>query len=132
MRKIILAIGLVLILSIMAYADPVHLTDLGNEVKNLPLRQGIVYSIKQREVNHASTAVLFEKGNFGVEAGYIDNGKLLGAFSYKLIDLKKYVSIPLVKELEFRPGVYVALDEVDTSSPKVDYGLSCTLLTFQF
>ena len=78
------------------------------------------------------TTVIMEKWNVGLEAGYVDNGKLLAGISYTILDMKKYVKIPIIKELFLRPGIFVAFDEIDTGDPKIDYGISFTALSVKF
>jgi len=129
MKKILIAVMFLGMCSV-AQAD-ISVSGIADNVKKLPLRQGAVYSLKDSEFSHSSSAVLFEKWNVGVEAGYIDNGKVMGSISYKLLDLKDYISTPLLKEISFRPGAYVAFDEIN-DEVKVDYGVSFTLLTLKW
>ena len=124
-KKIIITTALCLTFATLAQAEPFSLSETLNK---MPLQQGIVFSIKDSEVAHVSSVVLAEKWNVGLEAGYIDNGKLFGGVSYKLLDAKNYVSLPIIKELTFRPGIYLALDEIDTKT-KLDYGISLTILS---
>ena len=124
-KKFIITAALCLIFATLAQAEPFSLSETLNKV---PLQQGLVFSIKDSEVAHVSSVVLAEKWNVGLEAGYIDNGKLFGGGSYKLLDAKNYVSLPIIKELTFRPGIYFALDEIDTEA-KLDYGISLTVLS---
>lgn len=128
-EKLIITATLCLIFASCAQAESISISET---LKDVPLRQGIVYSLRDSEISHLSTAVLAEKWNFGLEAGYMDSGKLVGAVSYRLLDLKNYVTLPIIKELSFRPGIYVATDEIDTGSPKLDYGVSLTVLSLSW
>ena len=127
-KRFILILAICFIAS-AAQAEPISLTDT---LKNIPLSQGVAYSIKDSEFNHISTAVLVQKWGFGVEVGYVDSGKAIGLVSYKLLDAKQFIDIPILKELEFRPGVYAAIDELDTSNAQWDWGVSASLLTIQW
>lgn len=128
-RKLIIGCGLCLILTASAQAEPFS---IGETLKRMPLQQGVVYSLRDSEISHVSTAILAEKWNIGLEAGYMDSGKLVGAVSYKLLDMKNYVTLPIIKELTFRPGIYAATDEIDTGRPKLDYGVSLTVLSLSW
>lgn len=128
-RESIITTALCLILASCAQAEPFS---IGETLKRMPLQQGVVYSLRDSEFSHVSTAILAEKWNIGLEVGYMDSGKLVGAVSYKLLDMKDYVTLPIIKELTFRPGIYAATDEIDTGSPKFDYGVSFTILSLSW
>jgi hypothetical protein len=132
MKKLLVLISLLLMLGCVktSSADPIT---VGEVVDKLPaLKQGVVYSLKDSEFAHASTAEIVEKWGVTLEAGYIDNGKLMTALTKELINAKDYIDIKFVKELMFRPGIYVAFDEIDTGDPEVDYGISATFLEVKF
>ena len=122
MRKLLLS-AMMLAVCATAQAD----INIGDKLKDVAVNQGIIYSIKDSEISHVSTAELINKWGTSLEAGYSDNGKLVGVISYKLLDAKDFISTPLLKELEFKPGVYYAWDELGNDT-KGDYGLSLTML----
>jgi len=127
MKKLLLTLVIISFCG-AAQANPLDITDTLNK---LDLKQGIVYNFNDSEVDHISTAEIVNKWGASLEAGYGDAGKLVGVLSYKLLDAKDYINIPILKELTFKPGVFVGLDEIDKET-KVSWGVSLTLLSVQF
>lgn len=104
---------------------------------NVPaLKQGVAFSIADSNINYLSTVDVVSWKGFSVEAGYAGRAKetgdkLVAVVSYDLFKAKDYVTWPLLKYLEFRPGIWAGVGRI-TGSNEFDYGVSATVLTLKF
>lgn len=106
-------------------------------ISSLPgLKQGVAFSIADSQINYLSTIELVTFKGVSLEAGYAGRGKNTGdkavaVISYNLLSLKDYTNIPILKYVEFRPGVYAGIGRIGGSN-EYDYGVSATVLSIKF
>ena len=106
-----------------------------NVIDKLDLKQGVAYSVVDNKVNYLSTAKVAEKDKFALEIGYAgsrnDTGhKIVGVISYDVLELKKYIDIPILDLIKIRAGIYGGYGRL-TGSNEFDAGISATLISFQ-
>jgi len=141
MKKLLLTMILVTGMTSLALAEPI---DLSETVKNIPLKQGIAYSLLDSEFNYLSTIEVLEKYGLTLELGYAgvaDNTghKLVGVLSYPIVKLEQFVNVPILKHVELNIGIYGGFGNLcgkdmfkDDNSNEGDWGISATLLSFQW
>lgn len=100
------------------------------------LKQGIAFSIADSNVNYLATTDVFTKYGVALEVGYAghakDTGdKLVAVLSYDLFKAADYTTMPIIKFLEFRPGIWAGVGRV-TGSNEFDYGVSASVLNVKF
>lgn len=90
-----------------------------------------------------STLEVLNGGVFGsawkgltLEAGYAGRAqntgdKIVAVLSYNLLSLKNYLDIPVLKYVEFNPGIWAGVGRV-TGSNEYDWGVSATLVNIKF
>lgn len=106
-------------------------------VKSVPaLKQGVAYSIADSNVNYLSTVDVFNYKKLSIEAGYAGRAKetgdkIVAVVSYDLFQAKDYVTWPVLKYVEFRPGLWAGFGRL-TGSNEFDYGVSATVVSLKF
>lgn len=134
MRKLIGLLLAVVILSGVCYAEELS---IGSIVKAIPdLKQGVMYDIRNKEVEYISTAQILKYKDLSIEIGYSPKTEILGIVSYKLGSLEK-VDIPLLNWVSFNIGMGVGYDRLDKDVSKTDdsgliYGVTATLIDIKF
>lgn len=123
---------LVLALSIwvgLSKADEITLSDT---LEKLPaLKQGVAYSLQDRDFSYLSTLELASWKGFTLEAGYSSNDKIVGVISYPLLKLRDIgVSLPILDLIECNLGFYAGYGRVENLKEigEATYGISATLL----
>lgn len=106
-------------------------------LSDLPaLKQGMAYSFADNNVNYLSTVDLFVYKGFALEGGYAGRAKetgdkIVAVVSYDLFKAKDYTTWPILKYVEFRPGIWAGVGRV-TGSNEFDWGISATVLSVKF
>jgi hypothetical protein len=139
MRKVIcIAMALMFVCS-MAFAGELSVTETAKKIP--ALKQGMAYSIADSEFCYLSTIEILNKCGVSLEAGYSSKDKAVVVVSYKLLELKDYVNVPLLDLLEANIGAYYGFGRIDLGindrdnmegNNESDYGLSLTLLKVKF
>jgi len=115
-------------------ADEVSVIDT---IASIPgLKQGVAFSLADSQINYLATIELVNFKGFALEGGYAGRAKetgdkLVAVLSYDLLSLDKYTSLPILKYVEFRPGVYAGFGRL-FGSQEFDYGVSATVLSIKF
>lgn len=106
--------------------------DITNLVAKLPaLKTGIAYSIKADQWNSISTVEVIKWKGVALEAGYATGDTGVAVLSYKLLELRKWVDVPVLDLVECNLGAYVGLSDI-TGADRIDYGVSATLVNIKF
>lgn len=141
MRTKIFAILIIIALGFCSkvYSDEIKIIDV---VKDIPLKQGIAFSLEDSELNYLSTIEIAKWKNITLEAGYAGAAeetehKIVGVLSYPLLKLSDYIEIPILNLLELNLGVYggygrVNLVDSGDNDNEWDYGVSATLINLKF
>ena len=142
MNKLKIIIALLLVIGVtynMAQAGELSLSDTAKKIP--ALKQGVAYSIPDADFCYLSTIEIINKFGVSLEAGYSSKDKIVAVASYKLLELKNYVNIPLLDLVEANIGVYygfgrLQLDLNDRDNMEgnnqSDFGISLTLLKVKF
>lgn len=105
---------------------------LSDSLAKLPaLKQGVAYSLQDKNFSYLSTIELASWKGFTLEAGYSGNDKIVGVISYPLLKLKDTgVSLPILDLLECNLGFYAGYGRVENLKEfgESDFGISATLL----
>ena len=130
MRKLIMAIVILILASTANAAEHLDLSDL---VKKIPaMKQGLAWSIQDKNVNYITTISLIEKWGFSLEAGYGAKDELIGVISYNVINLRDYVKTPILDLIEFNVGMGYAFDGITTKGAGEDIMVTATFLDVKF
>ena len=131
LRKVFLCLaGLFLMMTTMATAEPL---DLGDALEKLPpLKQGIMYEIKDNQITYLSTLEVASWKNITLELGYSPTTKIIGVISYPILKLKDLgVNLPILDLVEFNLGAGIGVDKIFGDN-QAKYGLTLTLIKFKF
>jgi hypothetical protein len=139
MKKLLFVVLALCLMVGVANAGELSITETA---KKLPaLKQGIAYSIADSEFCYLSTIEIMNKCGVSLEAGYSSKDKAVIVASYKLLELKNYVNVPLLDLLEANIGAYYGFGRIDLGlndrdnmegNNESDYGLSLTLLNIKW
>lgn len=138
MKKVFLSLVFVVVMCSFARADLLTLGDIPET------KQGVAWSMQDNKLNYLATVEIVKvwKG-LSLEAGYAGvakntGDKLVLVASYDLFTASDVTTLPIVKYLTFRPGVYagygrVTLDEGQgKGNNEFDWGVSATFLDIKF
>ena len=131
MKKLIIGLCLLLTCS-LAHAEPIDVPELLGKIPSM--KQGFAYSFEQEDFNYLTTATLFKWKDFNLEGGYSTSDKLVGVMSTSLIDLSKYVEVPILKDFDLNVGIYAGYGGIDPANTesKFDWGVSFTAFEVKF
>lgn len=109
-------------------------------VDKLPaLKQGFAYSIADSQINYTALAEIAKWKFISVDVGYAGRAKntgdkLIGAVSFDLLSLDKYVSWPIAKYVEFKPFAYFGAGRLNfgETGNETDYGIGATIINISF
>ena len=133
MKQIFLIALLILALPNLAKAE----TNIFDAIAAIPaLKQGMAFSLADNNINYLSTVDLVKWKGFALEGGYAGSAKntgdkIVGVISYDLLTLKGKTTIPVLEWLEFRPGIWAGVGRIGGSN-EIDYGVSATVISFDF
>lgn len=112
-------------------------TSIIDVIASVPaMNQGVAFSIADSNTNYLSTVDVYKWKALSIEAGYAGHAKetgdkIVAVLSYDLFKAKDYVSWPIIKFIEFRPGIWAGVGRI-TGSNEFDYGVSATVLSLKF
>lgn len=135
-KRLILTIA-VCFMATVARAE-VSITGIAGKLKDLPLKQGIAYSLQDSKINYLSTIELAKWKGFSLEAGYAGRAentgdKAVAVVSCQIAKAKDFgVTLPILDLLEANVGVYAGFGRIDRDSSEFDWGVSATLVSLKF
>lgn len=141
-KKIIMVMAICFIAT--ASRAEVSITGIAGKLKDLPLKQGIAYSLQDSKINYLSTVELAKWKGFSLEAGYAGRAentgdKAVAIISCQLAKAKDLgVTLPILDLLEANVGVYAGFgriqvnDGFDNGNNEFDWGVSATLVSLKF
>ena len=141
MRKVIIAITLLLVIGVTYNMAQAQTLSIGDELKKIPaLKQGVAFSLIDNDFSYLTTIELANFKGFSAEAGYSSKNKAVGVVSYKIAKLADYgVDLPILKLVEFNLGVFagygdilIGTDSDMKGNNAFDAGLSLTLIQVKF
>jgi hypothetical protein len=104
-------------------------------ISKLPsLNQCLIYSVSDSEFDYAATVTVAGYGdNLHFDIGYTPKQELIGAVSYKLVDLKN-LKFPILKWIIVEPMVYAGLDRIGITegNSQFDWGAGVKLMEVKF
>jgi len=111
--------------------------NLGDIVEQLPeLKQGLAYSIENKEFNYISTVEFMQWKDLTFECGYSPSDAILAVISYRIAGLKELgVTMPILDLIEFNLGYYAGVRQLNFENQddtEFDHGLSVTLMNIKF
>ena len=131
-------VAVFLMTATMSFADDVNPIDY---IKKLPaLNQAVIFSLDDNEFQYATTVTLVSllEDKIKVDFGYTPRQELIGLASFKLLEVKDYITFPILDLVEIEPFVYIGLDRIalnegnEDSNNEIDYGLGVKLLSIKF
>lgn len=143
LKKLLVASYLVVIISSPVVAE-VSITENLGKLKELPLKQGVAYSLQDNKINYLSTIELAKWKGFSLEAGYAGRAentgdKAVAVISYQVAKAKDLgITLPILDLLECNIGAYAGLgriqvnDGFDNGNNEFDWGVSATLVSLKF
>lgn len=119
--------------------DESHSMSLRNVLDKIPaLNQGVAYSLADSNFNYLTTIDLMSWKSLTLETGYSGRAKntkdkLVIVGSIKLLDLKNVIKMPILDQLEFRPGIWYGWGNLGNfNNAEGDWGLSATVINIKF
>ena len=130
MRKLIMLIAIMLLATTVS-AGTLNLPDV---LKTLPsMKQGVAYSIPDKEYKYMTTAPLVKWKAFSLNAGYSADDKVIVSSSVDLIRLEDFVDIPILDLIEFSPSIYYGIPKLfDGGKCDSDWGVGISILSVKF
>jgi len=141
MKKLFLAVALVLCIVGVVSAEPLN---IGDELQKLPaLDQGIAYSIIDSTINYTSTFEIMKIGErVSLGGGYATNGsgdtsdhKGIGTITVNLLNLGDYIKFPILDQIKINPGIYVGASSINIQrimESEPDFGIIFVPLSLKF
>ncbi len=140
MKKLVIISVVILSLCSNVCAASLSLSSI---LEKAPLKQGVAYSLKDSTFNYLTTLELANWKKITLEAGYsghTGNSKhrLVGVISYPIIELDKYVDIPILDLVELNVGGYMGFGDINLregqgeGNNEMDIGISLTLINIKF
>lgn len=141
-KRIIMALAICFMAG-TAWAEASISENLG-KLKELPLKQGIAYSLQDEKINYLLTIEIAKWKGFSLEAGYAGRAentgdKAVAVISYQLAKAKDLgITLPILDLLEANVGVYTGFgriqvnDGFDNGNNEFDWGVSATLISLKF
>lgn len=140
MKKLVTMLVLLgVVFSGIAFAqDSLNITEVLQKIPEL--KQGVMYSVLDKEVNYISTFKVLEWKNIGFEAGYAYDNSLVGVVSYPFFKMKDFgVTIPVLDLIECNLGVGVGIKRLNveqdmsgSGNNEFDFGITATLINVKF
>jgi len=139
MRKTVCFLVAAMLVCSVAFAGELSISETAKKIP--ALKQGIAYSIPDADFCYLSTIEIANKFGVSLEAGYSSKDKAVLVASYKILELKNYVNVPLLDLIEANVGAYYGFGRIDLGindrdnmegNNEVDYGVSLTLLKVKF
>jgi len=139
MRKTVCFLVATMLVCSVAFAGELSISETAKKIP--ALKQGIAYSIPDADFCYLSTIEIANKFGVSLEAGYSSKDKAVLVASYKILELKNYVNVPLLDLIEANVGAYYGFGRIDLGindrdnmegNNEVDYGVSLTLLKVKF
>lgn len=130
MKKVLLIMA-----ALLLFAATPSRADVSDAISKIPdMKQGIVYDVDTNEFQYITTTPIMEKYGVTLEAGYASENALVGVISYKLLELKDYVSLPLLDLIELNLGYSVGVKRIGSGGGNNEYmhGPSLTLINVKF
>lgn len=121
----------------LLYLPTITKADILDDLSRLPgLKQGVAFSLADSQINYLSTIEIASYKGFSLEGGYAGRAqetgdKIVAVASYNILSMKDHTNIPILKYIEFRPGVYAGIGRI-TGSNEFDWGISATVLNLKF
>jgi len=103
-------------------------------VKLPDMKQGIVYDVDTNDFKYVTTTPVVELKGLTLEAGYASEDALVGVISYKLLELKDYIDLPILDLVELNVGYTVGVKRIGSGAGNNEFmhGPSLTLLNVKF
>lgn len=127
MKKSILILLSLVLLSIPAKADPIV---IGDAVGHLKLNQGVMYGIKANSVQYTMTTTLAEYKGFALVGGYSTAAKAVAGLDFDLMNLHG-INIPILKYVDVHLGYLASWDNIGGRNV-IDHGPVATFVSLSF
>ena len=108
---------------------------------NIKMRTRVFYipeeELLEADILDGDVVEVVKKGKVGLELGYSSSDSLVGVVSVSLVELKDYVSLPILDLLECNVGAYAGYGRISKDRDNVlegefDYGVSATLINLKW
>ncbi len=111
--------------------------DLPDLLGKLPaLNQSLIFSLDENKFDYASSITLVQLLNkkISIDLGYSPSVEALGLISFKLINVKDYITFPILDLVTIEPFVYVGSKRIENLKEfgEYDYGVGVKLISVKF
>ena len=138
MRKLLTALTICFVIVGLMGCGKKALAEINliDELKKLPaINNALIYSFDDKDLQYASTITLATLLNekIDIDIGWTPKQQLLGAVSFKLVEVKDYIKFPVLNWVVFEPMIYIGLDRLNSDeSPEIKYGLGVKIISLKF
>ena len=112
----------------------VNLPDLINKLP--ALNQSIIFSLDENKFDYASSVTLVQllDKKISIDLGYSPSVEVLGLVSVKLVEVKKFITFPILDSVVIEPFVYVGARRIENLKEfgEYDYGVGVKLVSLKF
>mgnify|MGYP001568126364 CR=1 FL=1 len=115
MKKLL--IGLAICLIIAGWQKPAKAEiNLSEQLKKIPaINQSILFNITDSELDYASSITFMQLLNkaVSVDVGWSPKTQLLGLVSFKLIEVGKWITFPILDKVVIEPLIWYGFDRIE-------------------
>ena len=112
MKKLLIALIVCLITIGVARAE----INLSEQLKKIPaINQSILLNLTDSELDYASSVTLIQLFNkvISLDVGWSPRTQLLGLVSFKLIEVGKWITFPILDKLVIEPFIGYGFDRIE-------------------
>lgn len=106
-------------------------SDITSALGHVTLNQGAMYGIKANSVSYTMTTDLVTWKGLSVVVGYSAAAKVVAGLDYDLLNVSKYVTIPILKYVDVHIGWAASWDNIGGRNV-IDNGPIVTLVNLSF
>jgi hypothetical protein len=131
MKKVVLALGLVLLVAGAVWADPVNVPDLINKMPIV--EQGIVYNLSEDAWQPITSVPVYKWKMLALSAGYVGPDKAAVAMSIDLLDFSDFTTMPILEWVSIKPCYFYSMDRLfDHGKSDDSHGFGTSILDIRF
>ena len=131
----------ILVAAVLALSVWVGLCRAEGSIKDIvdkipALNQSVIFSLDKSEFDYAVSVTLVQLLNkkISIDLGYSPSAEVLGLISFKLINVKDYLTFPILDKAVIEPFVYVGAKRIENLKEfgEYDYGIGAKIINLKF